>query len=192
MQGFPDSYKFAGNIQHKHRQIGNAVPPPLAFALGTKLKEAVEKKQSAWFIVHGMIALIYVFRESCSSGSCLHLKLPKLYHMFPLSMYRVLMRNYWSDTISALKKKPSTAFGFSSLPGKSMKHPELWSMPKQDGIKVINFRKFKKHADMLIKWYLLFMNQFVCNYEMLLIFVCKPKNVSMLTCFRLSLWNCTH
>ncbi|XP_021731440.1 DNA (cytosine-5)-methyltransferase 1A-like [Chenopodium quinoa] len=43
-QGFPDSYKFAGNIQHRHRQIGNAVPPPLAFALGRKLKEAVEKK----------------------------------------------------------------------------------------------------------------------------------------------------
>ncbi|KAI8532023.1 hypothetical protein RHMOL_Rhmol11G0180800 [Rhododendron molle] len=42
-QGFPDSYKFAGNIQHKHRQIGNAVPPPLAFALGRELKEAVEK-----------------------------------------------------------------------------------------------------------------------------------------------------
>ncbi|TXG69970.1 hypothetical protein EZV62_004905 [Acer yangbiense] len=45
-QGFRDGYKFAGNIQHKHRQIGNAVPPPLAFALGCKLKEAVEKKQS--------------------------------------------------------------------------------------------------------------------------------------------------
>lgn len=43
-QGFPDSYKFAGNIQHKHRQIGNAVPPPLAFSLGRKLKEAVEGK----------------------------------------------------------------------------------------------------------------------------------------------------
>ncbi|KAA8531274.1 hypothetical protein F0562_005983 [Nyssa sinensis] len=43
-QGFPDSYKFAGNILHKHRQIGNAVPPPLAFALGRKLKEAVESK----------------------------------------------------------------------------------------------------------------------------------------------------
>ncbi|RVW55298.1 DNA (cytosine-5)-methyltransferase 1B [Vitis vinifera] len=42
-QGFPDSYKFSGNIQHKHRQIGNAVPPPLAFALGRKLKEAVGK-----------------------------------------------------------------------------------------------------------------------------------------------------
>ncbi|RDY07106.1 DNA (cytosine-5)-methyltransferase 1, partial [Mucuna pruriens] len=41
-QGFPDRYEFAGNIIHKHRQIGNAVPPPLAFALGRKLKEAVD------------------------------------------------------------------------------------------------------------------------------------------------------
>ncbi|KAM7482009.1 hypothetical protein LguiB_006592 [Lonicera macranthoides] len=46
-QGFPDSYKFAGNIQHKHRQIGNAVPPPLAFALGTKLKEAIQSNSSS-------------------------------------------------------------------------------------------------------------------------------------------------
>ncbi|KAG8641192.1 hypothetical protein MANES_13G119400v8 [Manihot esculenta] len=43
-QGFPDGYKFAGNIQHKHRQIGNAVPPPLAYALGIKLKEAMYNK----------------------------------------------------------------------------------------------------------------------------------------------------
>ncbi|KAL7183392.1 hypothetical protein ACSBR2_025736 [Camellia fascicularis] len=43
-QGFSDGYKFAGNIQHKYRQIGNVVPPPLAFALGSKLKEAVERK----------------------------------------------------------------------------------------------------------------------------------------------------
>ncbi|XP_073106834.1 DNA (cytosine-5)-methyltransferase 1A-like [Elaeis guineensis] len=46
-QGFPDSYKFSGNIQDKHKQIGNAVPPPLAYALGRKLKEAVDKKQSS-------------------------------------------------------------------------------------------------------------------------------------------------
>ncbi|CBI27718.3 unnamed protein product, partial [Vitis vinifera] len=45
-QGFRDSYQFAGNIQHKHRQIGNAVPPPLSFALGRKLKEAVDSKRS--------------------------------------------------------------------------------------------------------------------------------------------------
>jgi DNA (cytosine-5)-methyltransferase 1 len=44
MQGFPDSYEFVGNIQSKHRQIGNAVPPPLAYALGRKLKEAVDAK----------------------------------------------------------------------------------------------------------------------------------------------------
>ncbi|WCJ21819.1 DNA (cytosine-5-)-methyltransferase family protein [Euphorbia peplus] len=43
-QGFPDSYKFSGNIQHRHRQIGNAVPPPLAYALGVKLKEALAAK----------------------------------------------------------------------------------------------------------------------------------------------------
>ncbi|CAI8593488.1 unnamed protein product [Vicia faba] len=45
-QGFPDHYQFYGNIIHKHRQIGNAVPPPLAFALGRKLKEALDSKSS--------------------------------------------------------------------------------------------------------------------------------------------------
>ncbi|XP_039140950.1 DNA (cytosine-5)-methyltransferase 1B-like isoform X2 [Dioscorea cayenensis subsp. rotundata] len=45
-QGFPDSYQFCGNIQNKHRQIGNAVPPPLAYVLGRKLKEAVNAKTS--------------------------------------------------------------------------------------------------------------------------------------------------
>ncbi|KFM81898.1 DNA (cytosine-5)-methyltransferase PliMCI, partial [Stegodyphus mimosarum] len=29
-QGFPDSYRFYGNILDRHRQVGNAVPPPLA------------------------------------------------------------------------------------------------------------------------------------------------------------------
>lgn len=46
-QGFADGYQFAGNILHKHRQIGNAVPPPLAYALGRKLKEAINSKLSA-------------------------------------------------------------------------------------------------------------------------------------------------
>ncbi|KAK7344087.1 hypothetical protein VNO77_13339 [Canavalia gladiata] len=45
-QGFPDRYQFSGNITHKHRQIGNAVPPPLAFALGRKLKEALDSKST--------------------------------------------------------------------------------------------------------------------------------------------------
>lgn len=45
MQGFMDSFRFSGNIQNKYKQIGNAVPPPLAYALGTKLKEAVDAKK---------------------------------------------------------------------------------------------------------------------------------------------------
>ncbi|GJP36008.1 hypothetical protein CLOM_g20549 [Closterium sp. NIES-68] len=44
-QGFPDGYRFAGNIQAKHRQIGNAVPPPLALALGLQLKKALMEKR---------------------------------------------------------------------------------------------------------------------------------------------------
>ncbi|CAH9125545.1 unnamed protein product [Cuscuta epithymum] len=40
-QGFPDSYKFAGTIRNKYQQVGNAVPPPLAFALGRMLREAI-------------------------------------------------------------------------------------------------------------------------------------------------------
>ncbi|KAI0501945.1 hypothetical protein KFK09_016890 [Dendrobium nobile] len=46
-QGFRDSYIFASNIQNKHRQIGNAVPPPLACALGIKLKEVIDAKHSS-------------------------------------------------------------------------------------------------------------------------------------------------
>lgn len=47
MQGFPDSFQFYGNVLNKHRQIGNAVPPPLAYALGRKLKEAIESKRAS-------------------------------------------------------------------------------------------------------------------------------------------------
>ncbi|CAN6476016.1 unnamed protein product [Victoria cruziana] len=43
-QGFLDKYVFWGTIQNKHRQIGNAVPPPMAYALGSKLKEVVDRK----------------------------------------------------------------------------------------------------------------------------------------------------
>ncbi|KAF4533442.1 DNA (cytosine-5)-methyltransferase 1-like [Ephemera danica] len=42
-QGFPDSFKFSGEILNKHRQIGNAVPPPLACAIGSEIKKAVLK-----------------------------------------------------------------------------------------------------------------------------------------------------
>nr|AFV53350.1 DNA (cytosine-5-)-methyltransferase 1 [Pleurobrachia bachei] len=36
-QGFPDSHTFYGNVLDKHRQVGNAVPPPLAKAIGEEI-----------------------------------------------------------------------------------------------------------------------------------------------------------
>jgi len=41
IQGFPDSFKFCGNIGNKYGQIGNAVPVTLAKAIAKKIKEAI-------------------------------------------------------------------------------------------------------------------------------------------------------
>ncbi|KAK2119400.1 DNA (cytosine-5)-methyltransferase 1 [Saguinus oedipus] len=43
-QGFPDTYWLFGNILDKHRQVGNAVPPPLAKAIGLEIKLCVLAK----------------------------------------------------------------------------------------------------------------------------------------------------
>ncbi|KDD76902.1 hypothetical protein H632_c72p3, partial [Helicosporidium sp. ATCC 50920] len=43
-QGFPDRTRFAGTVQARHRQVGNAVPPPLAAALGRQLRRSLERK----------------------------------------------------------------------------------------------------------------------------------------------------
>lgn len=47
VQGFPDDFQFWGNVHNKHRQIGNAVPPPLAASLGQQLRKALEAKATA-------------------------------------------------------------------------------------------------------------------------------------------------
>jgi DNA (cytosine-5)-methyltransferase 1 len=39
-----DSFFFCGNIKDKYRQIGNAVPVPLAEAIGLQIREAICKK----------------------------------------------------------------------------------------------------------------------------------------------------
>ncbi|KAG2433346.1 hypothetical protein HXX76_008410 [Chlamydomonas incerta] len=44
-QGFPDHFRFSGNVVCRHRQVGNAVPPPLARALGLKLREALKERR---------------------------------------------------------------------------------------------------------------------------------------------------
>lgn len=40
-QGFRDSFRFYGTILDKHRQVGNAVPPPLAAAIGYEIRKCI-------------------------------------------------------------------------------------------------------------------------------------------------------
>ncbi|MER2121021.1 MAG: DNA cytosine methyltransferase [Solibacillus sp.] len=39
LQSFPDDFKFYGNKTQQYRQVGNAVPPLLGYAIGEKLKQ---------------------------------------------------------------------------------------------------------------------------------------------------------
>nr|XP_034181295.1 DNA (cytosine-5)-methyltransferase 1-like isoform X2 [Osmia lignaria] len=45
-QGFPDSFRFYGNILDKHRQVGNAVPPPLGAAIGHEIRKCVQNDET--------------------------------------------------------------------------------------------------------------------------------------------------
>uniref|UniRef100_A0A2S2Q3B0 Cytosine-specific methyltransferase n=1 Tax=Sipha flava TaxID=143950 RepID=A0A2S2Q3B0_9HEMI len=47
-QGFKDSYLFYGPIINKHRQIGNAVPPPMGTAIGHEIIKAIYKKTASF------------------------------------------------------------------------------------------------------------------------------------------------
>lgn len=46
VQTFPDHFRFAGEPTHRFRQIGNAVPPLLAEALGGTVRAALESRPS--------------------------------------------------------------------------------------------------------------------------------------------------
>ena len=46
LQGFPDSWQFHGGKTVSYRQIGNAFPPPVALAVASQLKRAVQKSTS--------------------------------------------------------------------------------------------------------------------------------------------------
>jgi DNA (cytosine-5)-methyltransferase 1 len=47
LQTFPDDFVFYGNREECARQIGNAVPPQLAFVLGSAIRDAISKKSRA-------------------------------------------------------------------------------------------------------------------------------------------------
>ena len=42
LQGFPDTWTFAGRKTAAYRQVGNAFPPPVAYALGLQMRKALE------------------------------------------------------------------------------------------------------------------------------------------------------
>ena len=42
-QGFPDHWTFCGNLMEKHRQIGNAVAPPMGKAIGLEISKALSQ-----------------------------------------------------------------------------------------------------------------------------------------------------
>ena len=44
IQGFPDEWQFAGGKTASYRQIGNAFPPPVAYAVAMKIRDAIEGK----------------------------------------------------------------------------------------------------------------------------------------------------
>jgi len=42
LQGFPPGWQWTGNKGSQHRQVGNAVPPALAEAMGRAVRRALE------------------------------------------------------------------------------------------------------------------------------------------------------
>ena len=43
LQSFPDDFVFYGNKQQQYKQVGNAVPPLLGYALANKIKEYLDE-----------------------------------------------------------------------------------------------------------------------------------------------------
>jgi DNA (cytosine-5)-methyltransferase 1 len=46
LQGFPDSWQFFGSKTNAYRQVGNALPPPFAYAVASQLKVALTSRRS--------------------------------------------------------------------------------------------------------------------------------------------------
>ena len=48
IQGFPDDYKFSGDVKSIYRQIGNAVPPPMMQKVAECIMPYFEGKESSY------------------------------------------------------------------------------------------------------------------------------------------------
>lgn len=49
IQGFPDSWEFAGGKTAQYRQVGNAFPPPVAKAVGLEISAALKAQESSGY-----------------------------------------------------------------------------------------------------------------------------------------------
>ncbi|MCY7304806.1 MAG: DNA cytosine methyltransferase [Rhodoferax sp.] len=47
VQGFPDTWQFAGKKTSSYRQVGNAFPPPVAHAVSRQIASAIEMAASS-------------------------------------------------------------------------------------------------------------------------------------------------
>ncbi|MGH1445754.1 MAG: DNA cytosine methyltransferase [Cognatishimia sp.] len=50
VQGFPDDWIFAGKKTNAYRQVGNAFPPPVAAAVATNIRSAIENTQKIYAV----------------------------------------------------------------------------------------------------------------------------------------------
>lgn len=53
LQGFPDDWTFAGRKTSAYRQVGNAFPPPVARAVGERIRLALSVRRSFGVVVNG-------------------------------------------------------------------------------------------------------------------------------------------
>ena len=58
IQGFPDSHHFVGNRGEVRSQIGNAVPPPVAFGVGTHILHSL-------LVADGILEEIQAYASLC-------------------------------------------------------------------------------------------------------------------------------
>ncbi|XP_076436549.1 DNA (cytosine-5)-methyltransferase 1-like [Babylonia areolata] len=67
-QGFPDSFSFCGTICDKYKQVGNAVPPPLARCLGLEILRCVQWRHHQHKVERGTPTKARNSSSSSSSG----------------------------------------------------------------------------------------------------------------------------
>jgi DNA (cytosine-5)-methyltransferase 1 len=51
LQGFPDDWEFSGRKTAAYRQVGNAFPPPVAYAVASKIRDCLTHRKDVGLAV---------------------------------------------------------------------------------------------------------------------------------------------